>query len=1064
MFGFELPGPATWMNPELTAVNRLPSRSPLVPFSTEEQAVRLSDEDSPFVRDLNGRWRFELCGSPAFADPKFFEPDYADDAWAEVEVPGNWTMQGFDRPHYTNIQMPFDPALGLVPPEVPEANPTGLYRREFEVSSDWDGRRIVLHFGGAESVLYVYLNGVAIGMSKDSRLPAEFDITAQVKLGSNQLAVMVIRWSDASYLEDQDHWWMAGLHRDVFVYATQATYVADVVARAELEANLSSGRLRTKVNVGSDQPMGPGWTVELTLLNARGRSALRGVHRAEVAHQVTNAYAFRGKQALFDVKVPKVAPWSSEAPHRYTLVVKLCDPAGEPVEVVRCKVGFKRVEVRNNELLINGEPVLINGVNRHDHDDERGKAVTRAAMREDVLMMKQWNFNAVRTAHYPNDSSFLDICDELGLYVIDEANAESHGTLRSLCDDSRYDRAFRERSSRMVERDKNHPSIIAWSLGNESGYGACHDAAAAWIRHYDPSRPIHYEGALDWDWYRDHHATDLICPMYPSVDDLVTWARTNQDHRPLIMCEYAHAMGNSSGSLSDYWTAIESHHGLQGGFIWDWMDQGLKRQDDRGRDYWAYGGDFGDTPNDANFCINGMVWPDRTPHPAMWEIKKLGQPVRVTAGNLRKGKVQIQSRLDFEDLSWLAGTFEVEVDGVRVQRGKLPRLDVAPGTCREITLPIDWAKLEPGTECRLTVRFRTRVALAWAAKGHEVAWEQLELPARAKVRVRKGGSGASRTSTRTSNLEVARDGDRVVVQSRRLNAEFDFSSGILQRLVHTNTNTNETPLISEGPKLHLWRAPMDNDGIQALNFDQGKPLDRWKRYGLEDLQLNVTSTKLIRGRDGSVNVGMTHEALNADGVTGIEHKQQWLFEPGGGLILRNRVRIPEDFDDLPRVGIRMQLSDRLDALRWFGCGPHESYSDRKVGAALGQWSSTVAEQYVPYILPQSHGNHVDSRWCSLRDTTGTGLLFAGLSTFEFSASHYGDEQLARARHTCDLDPEDSVTLCLDAVHRGVGSGSCGPDTLAKYRVRPGRYAFDFAIAPLSKRQREPDLVRELRAR
>ena len=1054
MYGFDLPGPPTWMRPELTSINRLPSRSPLVPFASLDQARGCTDEDSPFYRGLNGQWRFELCESPTAAASDFFARDYDDGSWNVVDVPGNWTMQGFDRPHYTNVQMPFDPALGLVPPEVPKDNPTGLYRREFEVPRAWVGRRMVLHFGGAESVLYVYVNGHPVGMSKDSRLPAEFDITPYVEIGSNQLAVMVVRWSDASYLEDQDHWWMAGLHRDVFLYSTHHTYIADVFARADLEEDLATGHLHATIDVGAQKTLAPGWTVEVELSDARGRPTLRAAQTAEVAHQATNFYAFRGKQAVIDATIPKVKVWSSEAPNRYLLVATLRDSEENIVEVVRCKVGFRRVEVRDRELLINGKPVLINGVNRHDHDDERGKAVTRGSMREDVLMMKQWNFNAVRTAHYPNDSYFLDVCDELGLYVVDEANAESHATLRSLCDDHRYDLAFRERSTRMVERDKNHPSIVAWSLGNESGYGACHDAAAAWIRHYDPTRPIHYEGALDWDWYREHNATDFICPMYPSVDDIVTWARTNKDHRPLIMCEYAHAMGNSSGSLSDYWEAIEEHHGLQGGFIWDWMDQGIKRQDERGREYWAYGGDFGDSPNDANFCINGMVWPDRAPHPAMWEIKKLCQPVRASALNLRKGRLRISNRQDFRDLSWLAGSFEVCADGVRVQRGKVPRLDIGPGESKDITLPIDVSKLTPGCECWVTLRFQSRTAMPWAAKGHEVAWEQFVFP------VRKRAKRGRIPSSRTLPVDVSQDAEQVVVSSGSFEAQFDFGSGMLTSLADASSEPGD--LVCGGPRLHLWRAPLDNDGIQALAFDQGKPRDRWRRWGLDTLELELGNAKRVRHGDGSVGVHFRHVARNAEGAMGIEHQQRWRIFPDSSITLRNWVTVPKEFADLPRIGVRIQLPKRFEQLRWFGAGPHESYCDRRAAAALGLWTSSIADQYIPYILPQSHGNHVDTRWCSVRDTSGAGLLIVGASNFEFSASHFSDEQLARARHTCDLEPEDEVALCLDAAHRGVGGGSCGPDTLAQYRVGTGRFAFDFAIMPLSKRQRESELANRLR--
>lgn len=1061
MYGFKIPGAPTWMTPELTSINRLPTRSPLIPFATIEDAREKADEESPFYQSLNGPWRFTICESPSSAEPGFPARDHDDSSWSEIEVPSNWMMQGFDRPQYTNIQMPFDPELGLAPPEVPEKNPTGLYRRRFSIPRSWTGRRVVLHFGGAESVLYVYLNGRAVGMSKDSRLPAEFDITPFVEVGVNHLAVMVIRWSDASYLEDQDHWWMAGLHRDVFLYATGQTHIADVFARASLEDDFATGGLDVSVDIGSVGAIAAGWTVELDLFDPRGRRSLRPKASAEVAHQVNNPWVFRGARAEFKAKIAGVRPWSAEEPNRYQLVAVLRDPEGQCVEVVRAMIGFRRVEIRKRELLINGRAVLINGVNRHDHDDEHGKAVSRASMRHDIELMKQFNFNAVRTAHYPNDPHFLDLCDELGLYVVDEANAESHAHLRSLCNDARYDRAFRERSSRMVERDKNHPSIILWSLGNESGYGACHDAAAAWIRHYDPSRPIHYEGALDWDWYRDHAATDVICPMYPSIDDLIRWARTNRDHRPLIMCEYAHAMGNSSGNLGEYWDAIEKHHGLQGGFIWDWMDQGIKRKDHRGREYWAYGGDFGDVPHDANFCINGMVWPDRTPHPAMWEIKKISQPVRVEAVDLRRGTLRITNRLHFGDLCWLEGHWELTLDGVRVQRGKLARLDLAPGESRGLRLSLKRPEMAPGQECWLSVRFRTRVSLPWAARGHEVAWEEFALPYRPRR--------AKRSSGAKSLIAVAVDrrDDCVRFSAGTTELVFDLAIGSLRSLGRRGRTPIE--LITEGPRLHLWRAPTDNDGIKTLGWIHGKALERWRSLGLEDLAFELEKAKLEQHRDGSAVVEFRHRVHNRfsnrfnnrNESLGIEHVQRWTVTPNGCATLLNRVSVPREFEDLPRIGVRMRLASELESLSWLGRGPHESYRDRSRGAAFGLWSSTVTEQYVPYIVPQAHGNHVDTRWLSLRSESGPGLLIAGGDGFEFSASHHSDEALTAAMHTHELEPSGSVILCLDAIQRGLGGASCGPDTLPQYRVGGGRYKFGFALIPLSARDRAGVLARAL---
>ncbi|HKX45156.1 MAG TPA: glycoside hydrolase family 2 TIM barrel-domain containing protein, partial [Planctomycetota bacterium] len=681
----EWPGGArTWTDPEQVGFAKLRARSPLIPFPDAESARSGRRERSPWFHSLDGRWRFLLCPRPETAPERFVAPDFDDSDWRTVEVPGNWTLQGTgDAPHYTNIQMPFPGR----PPEVPERNPTGLYRLRFLAPASFAGRRVVLHFGGTESVLYVWLNGHAIGMSKDSRLPAEFDVTDRLEAGENLLAVMVVRWSDATYVEDQDHWFMAGLHREVHLYATERFHVADVRVRASLDDSYRNGTLDLLVELGAPSRVEPAHRIRYQLFDPRGSRVFRRPREKPIA-AAGNPYLFRGYTAQGSETIASVKAWSSEAPQLYTLVVELLDAEGRVVEAVSVRIGFRRVEIRRRELLINGRPVLIKGVNRHDHHDVRGKALSREDLLADVVRIKQWGFNAVRTAHYPNDPHFYDLCDEHGLYVVDEANIESHAFLASLCHDPRYARAFVERGVRMVLRDKNHPSIILWSLGNESGYGPPHDAMAGWIRHYDPTRPLHYEGALRFRLDAPGPATDVVCPMYSEIDALVAWAKQGRGERPLILCEYSHAMGNSCGGLADYWAAFRRHRGLQGGFVWDWKDQGLACVDEAGRPYWAYGGDFGDVPNDANFCCNGLCAPDGSPHPSLFECRKLFEPVRVTAGDLRRGRIVVHNDQDFTDLTWLEAIFEVSVDGRVTQRGRLPRLAIAPGAARAFTLPL----------------------------------------------------------------------------------------------------------------------------------------------------------------------------------------------------------------------------------------------------------------------------------------------------------------------------------------------------------------------------------------
>jgi beta-galactosidase len=1034
----------SWQDPGCTGLRRLPSRSPLQPFPAAQAALAGPREASPWFRSLSRvpepgdgpdpeAWRFRLCPQPRAVPATFRLPDFDDGDWTPVEVPGNWTLQGFDRPHYTNIQMPFPGS----PPELPDANPTGLYRRRFRLPDGWSGRRVVLHFGGAESVLYVWLNGSFVGMSKDSRLPAEFDVSPHLLPAADAvqtLAVMVVRWSDATYIEDQDHWFMAGLHREVYLYSTGPEYVADLQVVADLDEACRNGRLRVRAQVGFASAPRAGLRVEARLVDARGRDVLRRALGGEVP-VAGNPYVFAGHDVVLECEVRAPRRWSSEAPHLYRLVVSLLDPEGQCLEAVSTRIGFRRVEVKERELRINGRPVYIRGVNRHDHDERRGKALTREAMLADVLLMKQFNFNAVRTAHYPNDPHFYDLCDEHGLYVVDEANIESHAFLKSLCHDPRYTSAFVERGMRMLQRDKNHACVILWSLGNESGYGPSHDAMAGWMRRYDPTRPLHYEGALEWDWYREHAVTDVVCPMYSPIDQLVAWARSGYGERPLILCEYAHAMGNSSGSLSDYWEAFESHPGLQGGFIWDWIDQGLLRCDEDGREYWAYGGDFGDTPNDGTFCLNGMLGPDRRPRPAMFEFKKLAQPLRVSARSLRNGRIRVHSKQDFESLAWLEGRFEVSVDGAVVQRGRLPALAIGPDEALDFTLPLRRPQLRPGQECHLTLRFVTRRDVSWAARGHEVAWEQLEMPWKAPKPRR------AYPAERIPAVDLVREAGAFRLRGQDFELVFDPDAATLR-----SWRWHGEDLLCEGPVLDVFRAPVDNDRGVAL---------KWLDWQLEQRVPDPLGCRAWRSADGSVRVAC-HQRLQARGPADpaspdhrIEHQQRFSIEPDGSLHVDGRIHVGRALDDLARLGVRLVLPSGFEALEWFGRGPHESYWDRKTGAALGCHRSRVSEQLVPYVVPQEHGNKTDTRWLTVSRDSGVGLRVTGSAPFEFTASHFSTDDLRRASHLHQLVPRPETIVHVDLHQRGLGSASCGPDALPRYRIGAGRHRLAFTLRPLA---------------
>jgi beta-galactosidase len=946
-------GPRSWAQPEVIGNGRLPMSTMLA---------------RPDMLDLDGEWRFLLRTRPEDVDRDDLTGDTS--GWTSVVVPGCWTMQGHDHPHYTNFQMPFPGP----PPRVPDHNPTGVHRRTVTLPEDWRGHRVVLHVGGAESVLYVHVDGRPVAMGKDSRLPHEVDLTGILEPGvPAELALSVVRWSDATYLEDQDHWHHAGLHRRVLLYATPIVHVADVHATCDYDPGSGIGRLSARIAV--DAPgYGPrAWRVRV----ACGDHAVEApVAFEDLDDDLGNFLVFDGRGAVCELELPDVAPWSAELPHLYDLEVQLLDDEGAEVDRVQFAVGFRRVEVVGHELRVNGQPVLIRGVNRHDHDPERGKAVTSASIERDLVLMKRHNLNAVRTAHYPNDPALYDLCDRLGLYVVDEANVESHAYLRSLSKDPRWHPAILARITRMAQRDKNHACVVAWSLGNESGVGAAHHAAAAWLRAYDPTRPVHYEGGISEEWFaslaagraadlarimrRPRPESDLVAPMYPSVEDLEAWATTAPPTAPLIMCEYAHAMGNSCGDLDRYWEAIRRHPGLQGGFVWDWADQALIQHHD-GTTRLAYGGDFADEPNDGIFCCNGLTAADRTPHPSLLELAKVVQPVRIEAVDAARGRFSVTNEHAFCDLSWLRPSWTLDVDGQREADGDLDPLALPAGERTELRVPVPSVALDDGQRAHLTVSFTTLEETPWAPIGHEIAWEQVEV-ARAAGPAR--GTGPPPV--------VARSLDTLA------------------------------------PELALWRAPTDNETTQSH-------AGRWDALGL-------------RRPDG------------------LAHLDTQVEEVEGGLLVTHEVVVPEELDDLPRVGVRLHAGPGIAAVEWLGLGPHEGYSDRRAGLRLGRWTTALEDWRVPYVHPQGNGNRTGVRWLRLLDAEGRCLLAIDqLADLDVTVSSVLEEELAEATHLEQLPVRDDCWVWIDARHRGVGSGAVGPDTSTPHRVGPGPYRWSYRL-------------------
>ncbi len=1039
----------SWIAPECVAINRLPMRATLYPFPPDASGPMFDRASSPWFQDLNGQWQFRMAACPeeVSREDVALETDRA--GWGHVAVPGNWTLQGYGHPHYTNVQMPFADE----PPFVPDANPTGIYATRVVVPAAWGGRRVVVHFGGAESVLYLYVNGQPVGMGKDSRLPNEFDLTPFVTCGrENLLVAVVVKWSDATFIEDQDQWWMGGLHREVYLYTTgRDAWLEDVFAEGRLENDYTDGRLRLTVKTGFARQPQEGWRIEAQLHDPDGKKV--GQRSFHAAVPVGAPGSWPRLQAEFDEPVPAPRLWSAELPYLYRVAVTLFDPQGRATETTALSVGFRSVEVRDRKLLVNGRRVFIKGVNRHDHHDTKGKALDYETMRLDAVTMKRFNVNAVRCSHYPNDPRWLDLCDELGFYVIDEANLEAHAFYHQMCRDRRYASAFLERAVRMVERDKNHPGVILWSLGNESGHGPNHDAMAGWIRRYDPSRPLHYEPGV-WQqgqaeppvgirYDTGHTVTDIVCPMYHTIDDLVTWA-TNKKHpdqrRPFILCEYSHAMGNSNGSLADYWDAFEKYPGLQGGFIWEWIDHGLKRCTPGGREYWAYGGDFGDEPNDANFVCDGLVWPDRNPHPGLYEFKYLAQPVRTGRYDAKARTLEILNRQDFDTLAWVRGSWELKINGHILAAGELPRLMVAAGHQEKVRLRLPDYKNAgdvPGGEVFLNVRFRAAHATAWCDAGHEVGHGQIAL---GKTRKRPEGKIAATTDA----LSVREHGDgTVTIHNAAVTLGLSMEEG---RIASLRGPGGEELLVS-GPRLQVWRGATDNDGIK-LQTDPTRPLGKWLAQGLDKLAVRCVSARIKRrrGEDGAITFSFEHVGACAASPRAVRHRCDYTLRPDGCLWAENVFDVDDAVPDLPRLGVVLVLRAGLENLRWFGRGPQENYPDRQRSSPVDLYADTVTGQYVPYIMPQEHGHHTDVRWLSLDDgRTGLRVAAPRGETLGFSASHHTADDLFAARHTTDLEPRLETVLNLDCLHRGLGTASCGPDALERYRIAPGRYVWSYSL-------------------
>ncbi|WP_329031927.1 DUF4981 domain-containing protein [Streptomyces sp. NBC_01725] len=927
--------------------------------------------DAPAL-SLNGEWRF-LLSPTAEAAPEGIERDGFDDRhWGAIPVPGHWQLNGHGSPAYTNVRYPFP----VDPPHVPTDNPTGDHRLVFDLPDDWADQPALLRFDGIDSCGRVWLNGAELGVTRGSRLPTEFDVGQLLRRRGNLLAVRVHQWSAGSYLEDQDMWWLSGIFRDVTLLARPAGGVRDYTVDAGYDHPTARGTLRLDADSG----------VRLSVPEL-GITALPAGETADVAD---------------------VQPWSAEEPRLYEGEVHT------ETERVPVRIGFRTVTVEDGQLKVNGRRIVFRGVNRHEFHPESGRAVPREFAVADIELMKRHNVNAVRTSHYPPDPAFLDLCDEYGLWVIDENDLETHGFIElgwqgNPSDDPRWADAYVDRMRRMVERDKNHPSVVLWSLGNEAGTGRNLAAAAEWTHRRDPTRPLHYEGDSDCSY------TDVYSRMYADHDEV---DRIGQGlagperirELPFILCEFGHAMGNGPGGLLEYRDLFERHPRCQGGFVWEWLDHGLARQDTQGRAHFAYGGDFGEPLHDGTFVIDGVVHPDRTPSPALAEFAKVFEPVRITAVD---GALRVTSHYDIASTAHLDFSWTLEEEGVEIAHGALTVPPLAPGAATDLPLPELPERPAAGAESWLTVRAVLADDTSWAPAGHVVARGQCPIAARRAPAAPAAGAAAEVTGT----------------ELRLGPGVFDRSSGQL---------TSLGALVVEGPRLDLWRAPTDNDRGSA-DPDEA----RWRAAGLHRVQHRLVGVELL----GDALVVRTRVAPAGHGF-GMRADYHWSAD-------RRRLRLRLDVEPegtwpctLPRLGLRMTLPGALGGAEWFGRGPGEAYADSRQAARIGRFTSTVDALQTPYVHPQENGNRIDLRWLRLTSADGAGLRVDGEPAFAFTARRWTSEQLDAAAHTTDLEPGGTLNLNLDLAQNGLGSASCGPGVLPRYRLHPESASLTLTFTPL----------------
>lgn len=1025
-----------WENPLMFNQNKEKPHVTMMPFRTVDEALTQKRNQSVFYKSLSGTWKFNWVRKPADRPMDFYKPDYDVSLWDNIPVPANWEMEGYGIPIYVNHQYEFADYKHPVSPEIKfdekiypanpgkvphDYNPVGSYRRNFTVPDSWKGRQVFIQFGAVKSAFYIWVNGQKVGYSQGSKTPAEWDITKYLKDGENVLALEVYRWSDGSYLECQDFWRISGIERDVYLYSTPKVRIRDFFAKPDLDSEYKNGILKLDVDL-KNQVNGlrsGNYSVAFQLFDANKNMVASDEQQANI-NQKENL------QLTFSKEIDNPAKWTAETPNLYTLVIQLKNGNGETKEVVSNKIGFRKIELINTLFCVNGVPVLIKGVNRHETNQYTGHVLSEEQMRKEIALMKQFNINAVRTSHYPNDERFYDLCDEYGLYITDEANIESHGMYygdHSLAKKPLWESAHVDRMMRMVERDKNHPAVVVWSMGNEAGDGVNFTAGYKAIKQRDPSRPIHYERAIMGD------NTDIFCPQYPSVKSLKNYASKHQP-KTMISSEYSHAMGNSNGDLVDLWDVIyaKGNDQLQGGYIWDWIDQAFVKKDKDGSEFWAYGGDYGKgMPNDHNFVCNGLISADYTPHPATHEVKYAYQYVRFAKSG---DKYIIHNYHDFVDLSDYEIDWTISGNGKKMFTGKLSNFNLKPHSEKEVNIPIPNFTVEPGVEYFIDFSVKLKKDKPFRPAGFEVAHDQFKLDMyKEKVPVQDA----------LSPLELTETNSGITVTGENFKLKFDKLNGML-----TSYEINGMQLLQKGPQINFWRPPNDNDkGSQMINR-----LGVWRETTQSVELKNIAVSQPEKGKVVVTTAFDLAPVKSAETVT-------YTVLGNGKVEIHTAFTTSEkELPDMPRFGLKWQLPVNFDNLKYFGRGPQENYIDRNRSAFVGIYSGKVADQYFKYVRPQENGYKTDVRWFELRNQNDVGIRVSGEPLVGFSALNNPIEDFDMIdmddyRHTNDIVKKDGVFVCCDLKMMGIaGDNSWGARPYPEYSIPAKNYAFTFTIEPV----------------